>query len=67
MHCAVITAHPDDAEIFAGGMIAAWLGIGAEVTVFIATDGSRGGKGDPRELAERRAAALAEWRQLGTA
>lgn len=60
MHVAVITAHPDDAEIFAGGMIAAWRGIGAEVTVFIATDGSRGGKGDPRELAERRAAEAAE-------
>jgi len=60
MQIAVVTAHPDDAEIFAGGMIAAWRAMGAGVTVFVATDGGRGGAGDPRALAERRAREAAQ-------
>lgn len=60
MRIVVVTAHPDDAEIFAGGMISAWVAVGAEVTIFVATDGSRGGKGDPQALAEQRAGEAGE-------
>jgi LmbE family N-acetylglucosaminyl deacetylase len=54
MHVALIMAHPDDADIFCGGSIAAWRAMGAEVTVLIATDGSRGGDYEPEELARIR-------------
>lgn len=55
MHLALVMAHPDDAEIAAGGMIGAWRALGARVSIVIATDGSRGGAGDPTALAARRA------------
>jgi LmbE family N-acetylglucosaminyl deacetylase len=38
----VLTAHPDDAEFFAGGTIARMADEGARVTIVIATDGSCG-------------------------
>ena len=50
MHIAVIMAHPDDADIYCGGSIAAWRSMGATVTILIATDGSKGGDFDPEEL-----------------
>ena len=47
-------AHPDDADIYCGGSIAAWRSMGATVTILIATDGSKGGDFDPEELAQLR-------------
>ena len=38
----VLTAHPDDAEFFAGGTLAKMIAVGAEVTVLIATNGDTG-------------------------
>jgi LmbE family N-acetylglucosaminyl deacetylase len=38
----VFTAHPDDAEIFTGGTIAAMAGAGDRVVIVIATDGRKG-------------------------
>ena len=54
MHIAVIMAHPDDADIYCGGSIAAWRSMGATVTILIATDGAKGGDFDPEELAQLR-------------
>ena len=55
MHIALIVAHPDDADIYCGGSVAAWRSMGSEVTIMIATDGARGGNYDPEELAQLRA------------
>lgn len=66
MRIAFVTAHPDDAEIYAGGLIGAWRRMGAQVSVLIASDGAKGGTGDPAALATRRAAeAQAGAAQLG--
>ena len=43
-------AHPDDAEIFFFGTLAAAREHGAEIGWLIATDGSKGGDGPPDEL-----------------
>ncbi|MDP5350482.1 MAG: PIG-L family deacetylase, partial [Paracoccaceae bacterium] len=56
MRVALVTAHPDDAEIFSGGLIGAYRRMGAEVFILIATDGSKGGFEDPSSLAVRRSA-----------
>ncbi len=37
-----IGAHPDDAEFGAGAALARWADIGAEITMLIVTDGSKG-------------------------
>jgi LmbE family N-acetylglucosaminyl deacetylase len=37
-----IGAHPDDAEFGAGGTLAKWAAAGCEVSILIATDGSKG-------------------------
>jgi LmbE family N-acetylglucosaminyl deacetylase len=37
-----IAAHPDDAEFGAGGTLAKWADAGCEVSILIATDGSKG-------------------------
>jgi LmbE family N-acetylglucosaminyl deacetylase len=47
-------AHPDDIEIFMFGTMAAYAAQGAELTFAIATDGAKGGKGDPGVLARMR-------------
>jgi N-acetylglucosamine malate deacetylase 1 len=47
-------AHPDDIEIFMFGTMAAYAKQGAELTFAIATDGAKGGKGDPVTLARAR-------------
>jgi LmbE family N-acetylglucosaminyl deacetylase len=39
----VIMAHPDDAEFWAGGTIAAWSSAGCKVTYLLLTDGDAGG------------------------
>lgn len=38
----VITPHPDDAEVWAGGVISKWVRAGAEVRCVLCTDGSKG-------------------------
>ena len=43
MKILAIGAHPDDLEIFAFGTLSAWVAMGAEVTLAIATDGAKGG------------------------
>jgi LmbE family N-acetylglucosaminyl deacetylase len=55
----VVFAHPDDAEIGSGGVVARWVAAGCEVTYVLCTNGDAG-TGDralsPGELAARRAA-----------
>jgi len=51
-----LTPHPDDAEIFAGGTIAAMIAGGARAYILVATDGRRGSfVHDSPALAEMRA------------
>src|SRR5262245_36380700 len=55
----VIFAHPDDAEIGSGGVIACWVAAGCEVTYVLCTNGSAGTADralSPEQLVERRAA-----------
>jgi LmbE family N-acetylglucosaminyl deacetylase len=55
-----VFAHPDDAEIAAGGTLAKWVGAGREVHLLILTNGDRG-SGDPaRDRSELAATRLAE-------
>ena len=52
-----IGAHPDDIEFGCGGTVAGWAAAGAEITMLIVTDGSKGSwdpQVDPQELARRR-------------
>lgn len=54
----VITPHPDDAEVWAGGVISKWVRAGAEVHSVLCTDGSKGTHDPeihPTELAKIRA------------
>ena len=55
----VIFAHPDDAEIGSGGVVAGWVAAGCEVTYVLCTDGNAGTADrslPPERLAEQRAA-----------
>jgi LmbE family N-acetylglucosaminyl deacetylase len=55
----VIFAHPDDAEIGSGGVVARWAAAGCEVTYVLCTNGSAGTADrslTPEELVDRRAA-----------
>src|SRR6266581_32942 len=55
----VIFAHPDDAEIGSGGVIAKWVATGCEVTYVLCTNGSAGTADrtlSPTELVDQRAA-----------
>jgi LmbE family N-acetylglucosaminyl deacetylase len=55
----VVFAHPDDAEIGSGGVIARWIAAGCEVAYVLCTNGQAGtaDRGlTPDELAKRRAA-----------
>jgi LmbE family N-acetylglucosaminyl deacetylase len=55
----VVFAHPDDAEIGAGGVIGRWVAAGTEVAYVLCTDGQAGTADrslSARDLAERRAA-----------
>jgi len=55
----VIFAHPDDAEIGSGGVVARWVAAGCEVTYVLCTNGGAGTADRslaPEELARRRAA-----------
>src|SRR5499427_4917542 len=54
----VIFAHPDDAEIGSGGVVAKWVAAGCEVTYVLCTNGSAGTADrtlPPEQLAEQRA------------
>src|SRR2546428_7594150 len=54
----VVFAHPDDAEIGSGGVIAKWVAAGCEVTYVLCTDGGAGTADrslTPRELTDQRA------------
>jgi len=54
----VIFAHPDDAEIGSGGVVARWIAAGCEVTYVLCTNGDAGTADrslTPAELAKRRA------------
>jgi LmbE family N-acetylglucosaminyl deacetylase len=42
-----VYAHPDDAEISAGGTLARWAAEGAQVWVLVAARGDKGAPGDP--------------------
>jgi LmbE family N-acetylglucosaminyl deacetylase len=54
----VVFAHPDDAEISSGGVVARWIAAGCEVTYVLCTNG-QAGTGDrsltPAQLARKRA------------
>jgi LmbE family N-acetylglucosaminyl deacetylase len=55
----VIFAHPDDAEIGSGGVVAKWVASGCEVTYVLCTNGSAGTADrslTPAQLIEQRAA-----------
>ncbi|RWH27722.1 PIG-L deacetylase family protein [Mesorhizobium sp.] len=54
MKILALGAHPDDIEIFMFGTLAAYAALGAELTFAIATDGAKGGKGDPAALVKAR-------------
>ncbi len=47
-----VFAHPDDAEISAGGMLAAWAAAGREVHLLVLTNGDRGSSDADRDRAE---------------
>jgi LmbE family N-acetylglucosaminyl deacetylase len=47
-----IFAHPDDAEISAGGTLANWAGAGREVHLLVLTNGDRGSSDPARDRAE---------------
>ena len=52
-----VFAHPDDAEIPAGGTIAKWCAVGRTVHLLVLTNGDRGSNDaavDPAELARTR-------------
>jgi LmbE family N-acetylglucosaminyl deacetylase len=54
-----VGAHPDDAELFAGGTLAGWRASGAEIAILVLTDGRLGSQDpgvDPADLARTRAA-----------
>jgi len=54
----VVFAHPDDAEIGSGGVVAKWIAAGCEVTYVLCTNGDSGTADrslTPDELADRRA------------
>ncbi|RMG87522.1 MAG: PIG-L family deacetylase, partial [Candidatus Dadabacteria bacterium] len=67
----VVAAHPDDAEIGAGGTVARWAAEGRRVGYLLVTSGEKGTDdpaADPRELARtREAEQRAAARVLGVA
>lgn len=62
-----VSAHPDDAEFFAGATLARLADSGATLTLLVCTDGSRGGRGQDDVAALRRREQAAAARQLGVA
>ena len=58
----VITPHPDDAEVWAGGVIAKWVRAGAAVHYVLCTDGGKGSDDPAARPAELSAARIREQR-----
>ncbi|MBZ9676444.1 PIG-L deacetylase family protein [Mesorhizobium sp. ES1-1] len=54
MKILALGAHPDDIEIFMFGTMAAYAAQGAQLVFAIATDGAKGGMGDPAALSRAR-------------
>lgn len=54
MKVLALGAHPDDIEISMFGALAAWRASGAELVLAVATDGAKGGAGDPAALSTTR-------------
>ncbi len=54
----VLAPHPDDTEIGCGGTLAAYAGRGAEVYLFVATDGGKGGDPAVRRSEQEAAAEI---------
>ncbi|HET6792416.1 MAG TPA: PIG-L family deacetylase, partial [Actinomycetota bacterium] len=55
-----VFAHPDDAEICAGGIMAKWAAAGREVHLLILTNGDRGSQDPELDRAELAATRLRE-------
>jgi LmbE family N-acetylglucosaminyl deacetylase len=60
-----IFAHPDDAEICAGGTLAAWAAAGREVHLLVLTNGDRGSQDAAMSRAALAATRLAETKAAG--
>lgn len=60
-----VFAHPDDAEIAAGGTISKWTAAGREVHLLILTNGDRGSADPTRDRAELADVRLRETREAG--
>ena len=54
MKILALGAHPDDIEIYMFGALAAWASSGTALEFAIATDGAKGGGGDPAVLSRTR-------------
>ncbi|MFQ5826899.1 MAG: PIG-L deacetylase family protein [Dehalococcoidia bacterium] len=61
----VITAHPDDAEIGAGGTVAKWVGEGREVIYAVCTNGDKGSSDS--DMTSGRLAQIRRREQIGAA
>jgi LmbE family N-acetylglucosaminyl deacetylase len=61
-----IFAHPDDAEICAGGTLAAWAAAGREVHLLVLTNGDRGSQDPKMSRAELAAIRLTETQSAAT-
>jgi LmbE family N-acetylglucosaminyl deacetylase len=62
-----VFAHPDDAEIAAGGTLAKWAATGREVHLMVLTNGDRGSADAARDRAELAATRLRETAAAGAA
>jgi len=60
-----VFAHPDDAEIAAGGTLAKWCAAGRQVHLLVLTNGDRGSSDPARDRAELAATRLAETQAAG--
>lgn len=60
-----VFAHPDDAEICAGGTLAKWAAVGREVHLLVLTNGDRGSSDPWRDRAELAATRRAETEAAG--
>jgi LmbE family N-acetylglucosaminyl deacetylase len=60
-----IFAHPDDAEISAGGTLAAWATSGREVHLLVLTNGDRGSQDPTMSRADLAALRLTETKEAG--
>jgi len=60
-----VFAHPDDAEIAAGGTLAKWCEAGREVHLLVLTNGDRGSSDSLRDRRELAATRLQETRSAG--